>query len=203
MEKVDIYDFDKTVVPFDSAMKYWGFSMVHCPWILVLLPFQFVWGMMMLTHIISVRTCKRWCFTFINLINNKKNVKKFWDKYEKYVFDWFKKENRARKTVLISASPDFLIDEIAKRLDVEYVLATQISAKGIMIGEVCRKDEKVKRFRTILPDAEVEDVFSDNPDHDRYIFSLGKRCFLATNGKLEQIDISTYDFNKKKKKLCA
>ena len=23
--QVDIYDFDKTVVPFDSALKYWGF----------------------------------------------------------------------------------------------------------------------------------------------------------------------------------
>lgn len=30
--QVDIYDFDKTVVPFDSALKYWGFCMVHNPW---------------------------------------------------------------------------------------------------------------------------------------------------------------------------
>ena len=27
--QVDIYDFDKTVVPFDSALKYWGFCMVQ------------------------------------------------------------------------------------------------------------------------------------------------------------------------------
>lgn len=60
--QVDIYDFDKTVVPFDSALKYWGFCMVHNPWIILLLPFQFIWGMMMLTHIISVRTCKKVAF---------------------------------------------------------------------------------------------------------------------------------------------
>ncbi|UKI48239.1 MAG: hypothetical protein L6V82_01925 [Clostridiales bacterium] len=80
--QVDIYDFDKTVVPFDSALKYWGFCMVHNPWIILLLPFQFIWGMMMLTHIISVRTCKKVAFLYIRLINNEKNVKKYWDKYE-------------------------------------------------------------------------------------------------------------------------
>lgn len=90
--QVDIYDFDKTVVPFDSALKYWGFCMVHNPWIILLLPFQFIWGMMMLTHIISVRTCKKVAFLYIRLINNEKNVKKYWDKYEKYVYDWFKPE---------------------------------------------------------------------------------------------------------------
>lgn len=98
--QVDIYDFDKTVVPFDSALKYWGFCMVHNPWIILLLPFQFIWGMMMLTHIISVRTCKKVAFLYIRLINNEKNVKKYWDKYEKYVYDWFKPENRKRTTCL-------------------------------------------------------------------------------------------------------
>ena len=142
--QVDIYDFDKTVVPFDSALKYWGFCMVHNPWIILLLPFQFIWGMMMLTHIISVRTCKKVAFLYIRLINNEKNVKKYWDKYEKYVYDWFKLENRKRTTVLISASPDFLIEEIARRMNVDYVICTTHDRKhGIMRSEVCRHAEKV------------------------------------------------------------
>ena len=115
--QVDIYDFDKTVVPFDSALKYWGFCMVHNPWIILLLPFQFIWGMMMLTHIISVRTCKKVAFLYIRLINNEKNVKKYWDKYEKYVYDWFKPENRKRTTVIISASPDFPPKQDLKNID--------------------------------------------------------------------------------------
>lgn len=147
--QVDIYDFDKTVVPFDSALKYWGFCMVHNPWIILLLPFQFIWGMMMLTHIISVRTCKKVAFLYIRLINNEKNVKKYWDKYEKYVYDWFKPENRKRTTVLISASPDFLIEEIARRMNVDYVICTTHDRKhGIMRSEVCRqrrKGQKVQR----------------------------------------------------------
>lgn len=189
-KQVDLYDFDKTVVPFDSALRYWLFCMVHCPWILILFPLQFVWGIMMLTKIISVYTCKRWCFLFINLIDNKKMVEKYWDKYENQVYDWFKKENRSRDAVLISASPDFIIEEIAKRLDVEYIICTRHKTNGVMIGKVCRKEEKVARLNEILPDVEVFDVYSDNLDHDRYIFRLGKRCFLANNGKLEEFNYS-------------
>lgn len=188
--QVDIYDFDKTVVPFDSALKYWGFCMVHNPWIILLLPFQFIWGMMMLTHIISVRTCKKVAFLYIRLINNEKNVKKYWDKYEKYVYDWFKPENRKRTTVLISASPDFLIEEIARRMNVDYVICTTHDRKhGIMRSEVCRHAEKVRRFREVLPDAEVMDVYSDSIKSDRYIFALGKHDFLVTKGKIEEFNL--------------
>ena len=188
--QVDIYDFDKTVVPFDSALKYWGFCMVHNPWIILLLPFQFIWGMMMLTHIISVRTCKKVAFLYIRLINNEKNVKKYWDKYEKYVYDWFKPENRKRTTVIISASPDFLIEEIARRMNVDYVICTTHDRKhGIMRSEVCRHAEKVRRFREVLPDAEVMDVYSDSIKSDRYSFALGKRDFLVTKGKIEEFSL--------------
>lgn len=192
--KADIYDFDKTVVPFDSALKYWGFCMLHCPWTLIFLPAQFIWGMMMLTKIISVRTCKKWCFFYIRFINNEKTVKKFWDKYQSSVFDWFKPENRVRPTIIISASPDFLIEEIARRMKVEYCICTVHDRKnGFMQGEVCRKAEKVARLKKELPDIEVCDVYSDNPDSDKYIFELGKRCFLVTKGAIKEFLFSDID----------
>lgn len=188
--QVDIYDFDKTVVPFDSALKYWGFCMVHNPWIILLLPFQFIWGMMMLTHIISVRTCKKVAFLYIRLINNEKNVKKYWDKYEKYVYDWFKPENRKRTTVIISASPDFLIEEIARRMKVDYVICTTHDRKhGIMRSEVCRHAEKVRRFRGSVARRGSHGRLQRQHKSDRYIFALGKRDFLVTKGKIEEFNL--------------
>ncbi len=186
--QVDVYDFDKTVVPFDSALKYWGFCMLRCPWIILLLPFQFIWGLLMVSQIISVETCKKWCFTYIIFINNEKIVKKFWDKYEKCVYDWFKPENRKRTTVLISASPDFLIKEIADRMKVDYCICTRHRTNGMKDGKVCRRAEKPVRLNAELPDIEIMDVYSDSFKSDRYIFALGKRCFLANKGELTQFD---------------
>lgn len=189
--KVDIYDFDKTAIPYDSALHYWFWSMAHRPWTLILLPFQLFWGSLMLTKIISVPTFKKVAFNFVSLINTEKSVKKYWDKHEKDIYDFFKPENRNpdRKTVLISASPDFLIKEIAKRLNVDYCIASPHNAKnGHLVGTLCRESAKVKLFQEQFPDAEVEDVYSDSLDHDKYIFALGKRCFLATKGNLKEID---------------
>ena len=192
--EVDMSDFDKTAIPFDSQLKYWGYCMLHNPWIILMLPFQFIWGVMMLTRIISVKTCKRVAFWFANFINNKRNVEKFWDKYEKQVYDWFRPENRNdRKVVLISASPDFLIEEIARRMGVDYCIATTMSKRYTMVGEICRKNEKVVRLKKQLPNIVVKDVYSDSVNSDKYIFNLGERCFHATKGELKEIEKPSLD----------
>ena len=193
--EVDMYDFDKTAIPFDSQLRYWGYCMLHNPWIILMLPFQFIWGVMMGLKIISVKTCKKVAFWFAIFINNKRNVEKFWDKYEKQIYDWFRPENRnGRKTVLISASPDFLIEEIARRMGVDYCIATTCNKKTYtMIGEICRREEKVVRLKKQLPNIVVKDVYSDSIKSDKYIFNLGERCFLATKGELKEIEKPSLD----------
>ncbi len=127
----------------------------------------------------------------MRLINTEKSVKKYWDKHEKDIYDFFKPENRNpdRKTVLISASPDFLIKEIAERMKVDYCIASPHNSKnGHLTGTLCREQAKVRLFQERFPDAEVEDVYSDSLEHDKYIFALGKRCFLATKGELKEVD---------------
>lgn len=192
--KVDIYDFDKTAVPYDSAMQYFKWSMVHYPWTLILLPFQIFWGFLALTKIIKVETFKKYCFNFVALIPTEKSVKKFWDSHEKDIYPFFKKENRSKenKTVLISASPDFLIKEIANRMDVDYCIATHHNPKnGHLDDIVCRREQKAKRFNDLGLNAEIEAVYSDNKEDDKYIFKLGKKCLLASHGELKDI---TKDF---------
>ena len=161
----------------------------------------------MVTKILPVPIFKKIAFNFVSLINTEKTVKKYWDKHEKDIYDFFKPENRdpSHKSVLISASPDFLIEEIAKRMQIDYCIASPHSRKnGHLLGKVCRKDEKVRRLNEILPDVEVENVYSDSLDHDRYIFALGKHCYLANKGELKEIDfekeIKAYDEAKSKKK---
>lgn len=186
---IDVYDFDKTVVPYDSAMKYWYWCLLHRPYLVLILPFQIFWSLLALTRIISVPTYKKGCFRFVSLLNTSKTVNKFWDKHEKDVYKFFLPENRNsdRKCVVISASPAFLIEEIARRLDVDYCIATNHSEKtGKLLGKVCRREEKVARLKKLLPDAEVYDVYSDSKEHDKYIFELGKNRYLAVKGELQK-----------------
>ena len=100
------------------------------------------------------------------------------------MFDWFLPENRERYTVVISASPDFLLKEIAARLKIDTLLCTRHDPKtGTLLYNNCRGEEKVRRFFEAFPDgAKVNTVYSDSYKNDRPIFSLGHACVHIEKG---------------------
>ncbi len=192
MQEIDIYDFDKTIIPFDSGSLFALYCAVHYPWVLICLPVISVAGLLMLLKIINFTAFKKTCFMFVPLIPLEKAVKKFWDKHETEVYKWFL-EKEKRNYVVISASPEFLLNEISERLSFNHLISTRHNKNGIIIGENCRDEEKVLRFKKEFPDAKVIDVFSDSFHHDKPIFSLATgQCYHISNGKLEP-----FDFNEK------
>lgn len=177
--EVDIYDFDKTVVPFDSGSTFLLFCVKRYPYLLLLLPYYLALGLLYGLRIFTLDRFKRHIFIAVRFIPLQKAVRAFWDRHERDVFPWFLPKNRARHTVVISASPDFLLREIAGRLQVETLLCTRHDPKtGTLLGRNCRGEEKVRRFHAAFgEDVRVRDVYSDSYRHDRPIFSLGERCF--------------------------
>ena len=185
---IDIYDFDKTIVPFDSGTLFVVFCMIHYPWCILLLPLIMIAGILMGLRIIDFTMFKKLSYLFVPFIPKKAAVKKFWNKYEKDVHPWFKE--RKRFTVVISASPDFLLEEIGARLNFNVLIATRYNLKtGMIIGENCRGEEKIRRLYEVFNKDEINvvDVYSDSLKHDRYIFSLANgKCFHIVKGEKEE-----------------
>lgn len=190
MEKLelDIYDFDKTIVPFESGSKFLCYCVAHYPWLILYVPVVLVAGLLLVLKAISLKTFKRLFFYFVKFIPCEKAVKGFWDKYESEVNSWFL--NRKRKCVVISASPDFLLEEISKRLHFDYLICTRYNEKNLkIIGENCRGEEKVKRFKDEFKNTFVVDVYSDSLKHDKPIFSLANgKCYNVVDKKLIPFD---------------
>ncbi len=182
--EIDIYDFDKTIVPFDSGSRFALYCLLHYPWIIIYLPIVAIAAILMLLKVINFTSFKKTCFMFVPLIPLKKAVNGFWNKYEKEAHKWF--FNRKRTCVVISASPDFLLEEIAKRLSFDYLICTRHSKKsGIIIGENCRDGEKVRRLYEKFSDIQVIDVYSDSIKHDKPIFSLASgQCYQVVDSEL-------------------
>lgn len=190
MDEIDIYDFDKTIIPFDSGSLFALYCAVHYPWVLICLPVISVAGLLMLLKIINFTAFKKTCFMFVPLIPLEKAVKKFWDKHEAEVYKWFL-EKKKRNYVVISASPDFLLNEISERLSFNHLICTRHNKNGIITGENCRDEEKVLRFEKEFPNAKVIDVFSDSLYHDKPIFSLATgQCYHINNGRPEPFNFS-------------
>ena len=186
--EMDIYDFDETLFPFDSGSLFAFYCLLRYPWTIVCLPIIAVGFVIMKLGLISFTNFKKTCFMFVPLIPLDKAVKGFWNRHEREVHKWFLE--RKRECVVISASPDFLLEEIAKRLPIENLICTRHNRKsGIIIGENCRDEEKVRRFREIYPDARVIDVYSDSIKHDKPIFSLAEgQCYQVVKGELVAFD---------------
>lgn len=177
--ELDIYDFDKTVLPYDSGSTFLIYCFLHYPYLFLLLPYYAVMGLLYGLHIVGLDTFKKHIFLFIRFIPLNRAVRKYWDKHEKDIFPWFLPENRARYTVVISASPDFLLAEIQRRLKIDTLLCTQHDwMSGTLLDQNCRREEKVRRFYEVFPkDAVVKCVYSDSYKNDRPIFALGEQCF--------------------------
>lgn len=189
---VDIYDFDQTIVPFDSGSLFFIYCMIHYPWCIVFLPFVLVAFVLMLLKVLRFTQFKRICYIYIPFIPKNRAIKKFWDKYEKDVHPWFKE--RERYSIVISASPDFLLEEIGKRLHFDKLISTRHSKKtGIIIGENCRGEEKIRRLYQEFEKDEINivDVYSDSLKHDKYIFSLANgKCFHIVKGEKIEFNYS-------------
>ena len=181
--KIDIYDFDKTIIPFDSGAKFIAFCMTRYPWCIIALPRMAIGFLLCKMHIIPFEKMKSNLFHFQYLVP-KNAVKRFWDKYEKSAHSWF--NERKRYSVVISASPDFLLNEISERLKFDKLICTKFTPKGKMISPNCRDEEKVRRLFDELDknDIEIIDVYSDSYSHDKPIFSLATgQCYHIENGE--------------------
>lgn len=192
-KEIDIYDFDKTIVPFDSGSRFAVYCFLHYPWCFILLPIIAVAALLMVLHIINFTAFKRTCFMFWPLVPKEKAVKKFWDKHEAETHKWWFTDKN-KYSVVISASPDFLLNEIKDRLGFDKLICTRHDYKtGIIIGENCRGEEKVRRLYQEFDKDEIEviDVYSDSLKHDKYIFSLAKNhCYHIVKSKKIEFEYS-------------
>lgn len=192
--QVDIYDFDKTMLPFDSGTKFFLYCLGRYPWVAVTLPVQGAAGLLTALHIMPLGRAKRYLFCFTKLIPLEKAITGFWDKYEPKIYDFARPENRKRFTVVISASPDIYLNEIAERLEFDALICTRLDPKTLKnVGGNCKGSEKIARFREQFPEAEVVDVYSDSLKHDRPIFSLGQHCYHIVNGERIPFDFKDID----------
>lgn len=188
--EADIYDFDKTIVPFDSGTLFIFYCMRRYPGLIFRTAPSIFYGFMRYTTVDkSMTRLKAYAFDFISRIPLEEAVHDFWDKYEKDVFFWARPERRERYSVIITASPDFLIKEIASRLRFDDVISTKHDRKtGEVVGRNVHDREKVRLFREKYPDTKVVNVYSDSIDHDKYIFTLARRCYHIENGKRVPFD---------------
>lgn len=161
--KVIAYDFDGTIYNGDSSIDFYKFCLKKkksiCKyWLKQLLFFGL--------YILGIKTkteMKEIFFCFLKNFENKEELlKEFWEKHEYKIKAWYLQKEHT-KDIIISASPEFLLEIPAKKLKVKGLIASVVDIHtGRFLKENCHGMEKVKRIKEEYPNVLVEEMYTDS-----------------------------------------
>ena len=110
-------------------------------------------------------------------------VESFWDSRQKKIKRWYLERKRP-DDVVISASPEFLLKPICRRLEIVPPIATQLNPETCKIrGKNCKGEEKVRRFLWLNPDASIHRFYSDSTT-DLPLARLAGEAFFVQGDKI-------------------
>jgi phosphoserine phosphatase len=123
---------------------------------------------------------------YVDDIDN--HVENFWNTHEKNIMTYYKDKKDHSNDVIISASPEFLLKPISKRLKVKYLIASRVDKQtGKTTGLNCHDVEKVKRLNDVFDDYLVLETYTDSIKSDTPILMLANRQYLVKHNKVTEI----------------
>lgn len=175
---MNVYDFDKTLYPRDSEFEFYLELIPRYPALLLSLPRQAKALILMLCKKIDKTACKAAFFSALSRVPDvEREVVSYWDRHEKEIEPYYLSQKQSND-VVISASPEFLLKEIAGRLGIGTLIGSRVDPKtGAYDGKNCHDEEKCARFFEIFPGGEVDAFYSDSFS-DTPMAKLAKRAYL-------------------------
>ena len=171
---MNAYDFDNTVFYGDSTAKFYIFELKRHPKIILKTPSLF--GAFAKYYIFrkgSKTDFKQTMYRFINI----DNIKPFY------------LEQKKTDDVIISASPEFLLSPVCKKLGLKYLIASRVDKNtGKYNGINCHGKEKVRRYYEEFGETDVEEFYSDSYS-DTPMAEIAIKAFMVKKDEISPWDV--------------
>ncbi len=185
---VNVYDFDHTIYRGDCTLDFYFFCILKNPLLLYYVPFQMFHFFLFKIGLEERTKFKSNFFIFLRGINNLSDcVDKFWEKHFSKIRAWYLKLDH-RQDIIVSASPEFLIEPVSRRLRVQELFATKINERtGKIVGKNCYGEEKVVRIEGILKSKRIQKAYTDHLS-DLPILLLAEEPFIVRGERITKYD---------------
>lgn len=192
---MNVFDFDNTIYYGDSTRDYILWCFRHHPKTLLYIPLIGYFAMRYYIFHIGTKTeFKERMYRFLRATNGEKDVEAFWSENLKNIKPFYQRIHRDND-VIISASPEFLLKPLEKKLHIT-VIASKVDIRtGKYDGLNCYHTEKVKRFRERYPDGYIERFYSDSYS-DEPLALLAETAYIVSGDTL-----TAWDYHQHKKHL--
>lgn len=183
---MNVYDFDNTIYNGDSTLDFYFYCLKRYPAILLTVPKQLSGFLRYQIGKIDKTEFKSIFFSFLKRIEiYDKDIKQFWDTHQSKIKSWYI-SNQNKDDIIISASPEFLLEEICKRLNIIHLIASKVDLKtGEFLCPNCYGHEKVDRFLKEYPDMSIENFYSDSVS-DLPMARIAGKAYLLDGDKIKE-----------------
>ena len=208
MKKLAVFDIDYTITKKETLMEFYKYSLEEDIKNIRFLPRALYSGLMYGIGIYDERRVKECFLKFIDNIEEEKLqelVKRFYKNrlskilYKDAVDMMYKLKKEGYDIYLISASPEFYINEFYNIDVVDKVIGTRFEFKEgkfirKMLGNNCKGEEKVKRLKEVLSKENIKVdfknsyMFSDSLS-DKPLLDLVGKPYLINYKKKHEIEI--------------
>ena len=113
-------------------------------------------------------------------------TQKFWDSHMHNIKSFYK-DVQKEDDLILTASPELTIKEIAKRLGIKNIVCSKIDDKTGQITRICMRQNKIKALKEDFGDVEIDDFYTDSIKNDGFFAEYAKRVFLVKGDKITQI----------------
>lgn len=183
---MNVYDFDKTIYNGDSTADFYLFSLKRHKKILTLAPSLL--GSVIKFYVFKKGTktdFKQVMYRFLRYCDIDRDIADFWEinqiKIKKYYMNQKKSDD-----VIISASPEFLLEPIVKKLDINTLMASRVDKHtGLYDGINCHGKEKVRRFYEVFPDGKIDEFYSDSYS-DTPLAEIADKAYIVKGEALSE-----------------
>lgn len=181
---MNVYDFDKTIYKSDSTADFFLYSLKKHPKIFLLLPGIFAgWFKFYILKKGTKTQFKSKIMKFVKYIDYKKDIDTFWNKNEHKIKDFYTTQQK-EDDVIISASPTFILEPVCKKLGIKHLMCSEFDRiTGLYSGENCHGKEKVKRYREIFGNAQIDEFYSDSYS-DTPLAEIAEKAFMVKGNKI-------------------
>ena len=187
---MNVYDFDNTIYDGESCFDLFKFYLKKDPSLLKFFPTvvtgfaKYKKGKIDLNQMIT---------EYVPLVEEKlshidfeNEPKEFWDAHMHKIKPFYK-EIQQEDDLIITASPDFHMQEICKRLGIKYYLTTTVERESGKVTFACIRENKIVAFRKLYGDKDIENFYTDSPENDAPLIELAKHAFVVKKNTITQV----------------
>lgn len=175
---INVYDFDNTIYRGDSSYDFYRHCAAKYPRAVLSAAAALPWFLAMLLGFADKTRVKERFYRYLRHVPEvTEEVERFWLTHDRRLKDWYFEQKR-EDDLIISASPEFLLEPLMRRLNLRLIASRVHPATGHYTGANCHGEEKVRRLREAYPEEQIAQFYSDSMN-DLPLARLAREAFMV------------------------